>query len=255
MKFNISYAITVCNELKELQRLIDMLIQYIRKEDEIIVLFDSKNGSKEVKEYLDSINITLTLKHINFHRIFNPLNNDFASFKNFLKDTCSKDYIFFIDADEYPSENIFKFLPLVLENNPIDVFMVPRINTVDNIGLSHINKWRWTVLKIEKSEYIKEKKLNIDIFEDQYNLLKEKKLIIEDVNNKIKYYEPIINFPDFQMRIIKNSPNIKWEGKVHEKIVGYKTISHFPTDDEDWVLFHPKTIDRQEKQNNFYNLI
>ena len=45
------------------------------------------------KEYKDKIQV------IEF-----PLNKDFASFKNNLKDHCSGDYIFQIDADEYPDE-------------------------------------------------------------------------------------------------------------------------------------------------------
>ena len=40
----ISYAITVCNEAVEIQRLISFLLKVKRHEDEIVVLFDSKNG-------------------------------------------------------------------------------------------------------------------------------------------------------------------------------------------------------------------
>ena len=63
-----------------------------------------------------------------------------------------------------------------------------------------------------------------------------------------------INFPDFQWRIYKNSSEICWENKVHEKLTGYKTISHLPQTEE-WCLMHHKTIDRQEKQNNYYNTL
>ena len=37
----ISYAITVCNELKEIKRLIGYLVEGKRREDEIVILFDS----------------------------------------------------------------------------------------------------------------------------------------------------------------------------------------------------------------------
>jgi len=61
-----------------------------------------------------------------------------------------------------------------------------------------------------------------------------------------------VNFPDYQWRIYKNSPKIKWENKVHEILTGHETMAHLPTDKE-WCLLHPKTIDRQEKQNEFYD--
>jgi len=35
---------------------------------------------------------------------------------------------------------------------------------------------------------------------------------------------------------------------------GYKTIAQLPAY-KDLALYHPKTIERQEKQNNFYNTL
>ena len=40
----LSYAIPVCNEFVEIQRLITFLLENKRDEDEIVVLFDSNNG-------------------------------------------------------------------------------------------------------------------------------------------------------------------------------------------------------------------
>ena len=63
-----------------------------------------------------------------------------------------------------------------------------------------------------------------------------------------------INFPDYQWRVYKNNSKIKWINKVHEKLIGYKTISHLPQSQE-WCLIHDKTIEKQEKQNNFYDTL
>ena len=63
-----------------------------------------------------------------------------------------------------------------------------------------------------------------------------------------------INWPDYQMRIYKNSPEIKWVGKVHEQLGGYETVSIIPKD-LSMYLVHSKKIGRQEKQNNFYNTL
>ena len=48
----ISYAITVCNEFTEIQHLVNFLIENKRHEDNIVILFDSNNGSNSVEQFL-----------------------------------------------------------------------------------------------------------------------------------------------------------------------------------------------------------
>jgi hypothetical protein len=206
----ISYAVTVCNEIEEIKRLLDILFKNISKNDEIVVLVDTKNGTPEVENYISSLTGTPNFKWAGI-----LFNNNFASFKNVLKSLCTKDYIFQIDADETISEFMIETLPQVLAANPdLECASIPRVNTVEGLTQEHINKWGWIV------------------------------------NEK-----GWVNFPDFQMRILKNIPEIRWVNKVHEKIVGYKTHAFLPYDQEEWCLQHPKTIERQERQNNFYNTL
>jgi hypothetical protein len=63
-----------------------------------------------------------------------------------------------------------------------------------------------------------------------------------------------VNWPDPQWRIYKNVDYIKWENKVHEKLDGYKTISNLPMMEE-LSLHHSKTIEKQEKQNEYYETL
>jgi glycosyltransferase involved in cell wall biosynthesis len=63
-----------------------------------------------------------------------------------------------------------------------------------------------------------------------------------------------VNWPDYQTRIYKNTDEVEWHGKVHERITGYTTFTNFPAD-ERYSLYHHKEIERQEKQNNFYEKI
>ena len=63
-----------------------------------------------------------------------------------------------------------------------------------------------------------------------------------------------VNWPDYQTRIYKNTEDVSWMNKVHETITGYDTFSNFPAE-EHWALYHPKQIDRQEQQNQFYDTI
>ena len=208
----ISYAIPVCNEHKELERLLDFLELNLRKEDEIVVQCDKGNTTSEVYEVINSERYSDGFRE-QFKVIEFSLNGDFASFKNNLTENCTGDYIYQIDADEMINEYVLRLLPQVLEQNDVDVLMVSRINTVEGITQEHIDKWGWKVTN-----------------------------------------QGWVNFPDPQFRIYRNNGKIKWKNKVHEILEGYKTISHLPTEEE-WCLIHEKTINRQEKQNQFYNTI
>ena len=204
----ISYAITACNEHVELERLLDQLNEHIRPDDEIVVQLDS-TATQEVKAVAEKYNVGALYE---YHRITHSLNNDFAAFKNNLKDHCTREFIIFIDADEFLSEDLILSLPELVDlNYDVDLFLVPRINTVEGLTQEHINQWRWHV--------------NQDGW---------------------------VNYPDYQTRIVKNSPKIKWINKVHERLVGAERVTTLP---EGYDLIHPKTIDRQEKQNNFYSTL
>ena len=63
-----------------------------------------------------------------------------------------------------------------------------------------------------------------------------------------------INWPDWQMRLYRNKEEIMWKNKVHEILDGFGMYSFLP-EDKDYCLFHNKTIQKQESQNNFYNTI
>ena len=208
----ISYAIPVCNERKELERLVEFLLQHKREQDEIVILVDETNSSGEVQDYVEMI--AQECQDQNVTRAYHPLRNDFASHKNHLNSLCSGDYIFQIDADETPHTSLIENLPAVLEHNSaVELYAVPRVNTVEGLTQEHIQKWRWSV--------------------DQQGW---------------------VNWPDFQTRIYKRSPEIRWKNKVHEVIEGHKQFAYLPME-EQWALYHPKTIERQEKQNNYYDTI
>lgn len=203
----ISYAIPVCNEHEELQRLLSQLIEHKRDTDEIIVQCDQGNTTPEVYkvlgEYYGKVNV------IEF-----PLKGNFSNFKNNLKKHCTGEWIFQIDADEYLTESFIQNLHLILQDNPTtDVFLLPRINTVEGLTQEHIQRWGW------------------------------------NVNEK-----GWVNFPDLQPRILQNSPKINWGNKVHEVLMGHNTWATLPLE-EDYCLYHPKHIERQERQNNLYNLL
>ena len=143
---NISYAIPVCNEYKEIKELINRLLKIQNKDDEIVVLFDSKNGTEEVKNYLKR------KKGIKFFE--NDFKGHFGEMKNILTQKCTKEYIFQIDADELIHVDFPKYLPEIFKANPdIGVYRVGRVNKVKGLTLEQIQKWGWTVNKMGYINY------------------------------------------------------------------------------------------------------
>ena len=63
-----------------------------------------------------------------------------------------------------------------------------------------------------------------------------------------------INYPDWQGRIFRNRPNIRWEKPVHEQLTGFQTYAHLPLEQK-YSIVHQKTIERQELQNKKYSEI
>jgi len=195
---SLSFAICVCNEINEIQQLISQIKTIVNKEqDEIVILFDTQNGTKDVKEYLDKINIELEFEGIQFHRIYHPLNNDFATHKNFLLKNCSKEFLILLDSDELFGEHLEKNIhELIYLNKDIDVILFPRENFVEGASKEELEKlYGWNVDEFGK-----------------------------------------INYPDLQERSFKNNKGIYFQNKVHERLTGYKTISHIPINIEGWCI-------------------
>jgi hypothetical protein len=206
----ISYAITVCNELDEIKTLLTFLYEKKRKQDEIVILQDVSKNDPELTTYLESF----TANGSDVLLVQQEFKNHFADWKNLLTSYCTKDFIFQIDADEVPNEELIETLPFLLEmNGDVDVMLVPRVNTVEGLTQDHIAKWNWSV------------------------------------NEK-----GWVNWPDYQWRLYRNSPNIKWVNKVHERLEGFKQYATLPMEEE-FALYHPKEIDRQEKQNEYYDTL
>jgi hypothetical protein len=209
MGLKITYGICVCNEFLEIQRLIAFLLKNKRPQDNIVILFDEANGDSEIEAFLRSHSQT---GEFTWHK--GKFERHFADWKNKLTSLCKGDYIFQIDADELPAEDLIQALPEILELNPeMDIYLVPRVNTVEGLTPEHIAKWGWNVTDTGW-----------------------------------------VNWPDFQWRIWKNIPEIKWVNKVHERLDGFKTYTALP-DVEYFALYHPKTIEKQEKQNSYYDTL
>ena len=165
---------------------------------------------------VDTLSVLKNASENSFFRVEkHSLNKNYGEHKNYGKSLCKGKYIFQIDSDELPTEYLLENLKEILESNPdVELFWIPRINDFSGVTEEHAKRWQWR---------------------------------LSDYENR-----KIVNWPDRQTRIFKNLDHIKWEKKLHERVVGAKIYGSLP-DDFMFSLIHTKTIEKQEKTNEMYN--
>lgn len=133
----ISYAILTHNEGEYIQKLLSFLVDNKRDNDEIVVV-DDYSTDELTRSILNEYKQHITLEYRTF-------DGDHTQ-KNYLNSLCTGDYILQLDADELVSKEFINMLPGLLEINPqVDLFIMPRINTVEGLTPEWAAKWRWHV--------------------------------------------------------------------------------------------------------------
>lgn len=181
----ISYGITVHNEADELNTLLDILVNKIDDEDEIVICVDGNDN--DVKGIVDKYSIDSRV--VDYKR---KLDGNFAEHKNSVIEKSTGDYIFHIDADEYPHNFlVLQLKPIIEMNEGVDLIWIPRVNTVDGFTDEDVKRWGW---KISEKGWV--------------------------------------NYPDYQARVFRNDETIRWTRPLHEYITGCKTYAHLPPQEE-----------------------
>jgi glycosyltransferase involved in cell wall biosynthesis len=139
--------------------------------------------------------------------VLGEFDGDFAKFKNNALEYIKGDYVLQLDADEYMNIGALNALMSILESN-------------DDID----------AFMLPRENYVHD-------ITDEY--ITSQDWVIDEKGR--------INYPDYQMRLFKNNKGIKWEGKVHERLVGYNRYSALPCP-----IIHIKDFERQVRQNNLY---
>ena len=243
----LSFLITTHNEDVELRRLLSQLIEYVSDGDEIIVLDDFSDNPITL-EILDEYGEHITL-------VNHKLNKNFGDHKQLGNEQCNGNYIFQIDADEYCSDGLLLGLrPMLEANSDTELFMIPRVNIIRGLTTENYNRYGWGISKLD--EFTEVASFGYDCI--NYTFLKQfgfvvDERIIDDNTKDVEYHLPIINWSggDYQFRLYKNDPKIRWERPLHELIVGAKSQTMLPKH-VDWSLIHDKTMTKQISQNTFY---
>tara|TARA_B100000902_G_scaffold396418_1_gene457349 strand:- start:718 stop:1344 length:627 start_codon:yes stop_codon:yes gene_type:complete len=206
----ISYAVTVCNEHKEVEKLLNFLFEHKRKKDQVVVQMDM-NATKEVVNVCERFE---SKQASEYSLLQFELNKNFAAYKNNLNKQCAGDWIFQIDADEIPNEYLIEALPFVLESNPdVEAYWVPRVNTVLGITEGHIQKWGW---RVDENGWVNFPDWQMRIYRNDENIY-----WVKPVHEQLKGYTKFANLPAEEKYALYHPKNIGRQEKQNEF---YETI-------------------------------
>lgn len=199
----LSYLVTCHNETISLEKLLSKLIEFKKDNHEIILLDDYSDSTDTIEiinKYRDKVNFQ---QH--------SLNKNYGAHKNYGIGLCKGEWIFQLDGDECPTDELIKNIDLILkENSNNEVIWLPRLNYFIGVTDIDVKTWGWNL------------------------------------------YDGMINFPDYQSRLYRNKPNIRYERRLHEKVEGYKSYTFIPPQ-KDYAIIHEKTIEKQRQTNINYN--
>ena len=199
----ITYLVLAHNE-KNLDSLLNLLRANKSPEDQILVLDDYSNEETQA----------IFKKH-GVRVVQHKLEHDYSAHRNYALQFCRCNYIFAIDGDELPHEELLVNVKQIIQKlNRPDVICIPRVNIFKGVKPIHALQYGWD-LKGERVNYLR---------------------------------------GDPQTRLFKRSIGLKWKGVLHERIAYTEknTVKGLPQDDR-LSLFHFKTIEEQIASNNRYN--
>ena len=208
----VSYLVTCSTETDTLERLLTRIVAVLG-DDRLIILQDESSKSENTYKIIEI--------YFDDYRVglyTHPLNKDYGGHKNYGIENCKGDWILQIDGDEIPPDALLgENLHALIESNPsIEAYAVPRINAWDGLTPEHATQWGW-------------------------------KLDMSPTHKRLR-----ASWPDYQWRLFKNAPHIRFKNRLHERIDGFKSYAILPPEEE-WALYHDKTIETQIKTNIRYN--
>jgi len=206
----ISYAVTVCNEHKEIDKLLTFLFEHKRKEDQVVVQMDT-TATKEVWSACERFEN----KPFDEYKLIEcALNKNFAAYKNNLNKNCDGNWIFQIDADEIPNEYLIEALPFILESNSdVEAYWVPRVNTVAGITDDHIAKWGW---RVSDDGWVNFPDWQMRVYRNDENIY-----WIKPVHEQLKGYTKFANLPAEEKFALYHPKDI---GRQEKQNAFYNTI-------------------------------
>jgi hypothetical protein len=220
----IDYTIPVCVEYNELKGLVYYLYQFIQNTDKIVILLDIDHTNNNMLNLLDELSNNLSSNIIIGHFQYKQQYSRWIESDNELRKLCKNKIIFGLSPDEVPTIPLIQQIQILTQNNlnNFDALAVPRINIFSNLTTKNAN-----------SMYVGNRGAGY--------------LLREPINEYGWHC-----WPDYQIRIYKNEPYIKYGNGLHDGFIGYKNLGLFPTSPQ-YSLLHVKSVEYHERMLKFYD--
>jgi glycosyltransferase involved in cell wall biosynthesis len=192
----LSYAICVCNESKDLYSLISFLKKVKDPEDEINVLVDSAHVTPQVRSVLGHFKDDIVQNDREF-------DGNFSTHRNYQFELCKGDYIFYIDPDEMPQENLIKNIKQIIKDTKTELILIPRINICPGYTQEWLSK---TTLQVNDMGWLNWPDVQGRIFKNEPTRIKMTNELHENVTGSTSY-----------IRLEPNPNNALWHIKSIEK--------------------------------------
>lgn len=134
----LSYLVTSHNETDCLKNLLSILVSNKKENHEIVLLDDYSDNNKTI-EIIDSFKDKINLYQ-------HKLNVNYGAHKNYGIERCKGKWIFQLDADEYPTEPLIKYIDeLLISNENNESIWIPRLNFFEGLTQKDVQEWGWIV--------------------------------------------------------------------------------------------------------------
>ena len=212
----LSICSLACTEVEELRPLIYYLKNFLTSEDEIVITVDGKHTNNDMISLLEETEVV-------WNRI--DIWNVLGELVDINHKLCSGDIIFGVCPDELPTIPLLMSCKKIMEDNPtIDAIAVPRINIFTNLTKDKSDK--------------------------MYTGPRPQNFLLEEPINEYGWH----CWPDYQIRLMRNIPEIIYGSKTHSGMVGYKKVGTLPPSPE-LSLLHVKSVEHQERILKIYDKI
>jgi len=139
---DISYTISVYNELEELKQLLSLLELSKTNKDEIVIVHTYRN--EEEKQTDNFKHIKHLCNHVDVYKNYH-FQDRFAELKNYLNGLATKDFIINFDADEFAATDTIKHWKQIIAESSHDLYFVPRVNKVRDYTDEDVKKYNWNI--------------------------------------------------------------------------------------------------------------
>ena len=210
------FVINACIEDDDLYCILNTIMKLKERDDRVVVCLDKGLTNERMPKIVNYFNAELAW--------FDLHNSNFQERFEFHKTLFKNDLVFAWDADEIVPYLLLKVFREPFQNDPeLDMLLVPRINlfpdaTPENVSIMYVGDRRQN----------------------------------EILESQARHPLGWVNWPDYQLRVHRPMPYLKWGPATHSSIIGYKKAAQLPADPA-IALVHIKTVEHQDRILRFYD--